>query len=222
MDCWYIQRPSRARSALTGGGFMPDDTPVLDTLVDITAASLAHNSLPPRELMIARLAALIAVDAPPASYPGNAEAAADSGVTAGDVPGGDDRGCPGRGYGAGGFGRRGRSSERWKSRSPWPTRWPTTSSSSNHRLLSGAGRDFGRSAVEGGPHDVGDQLGRDSPGKNRYCSPPSTAAVPAVVRQQLMSSWPRCQQITSVGGSRTPTGCTSRSPCSRRSGSLGI
>ena len=48
---------------------MPDDdTPVLDTLADITAASVEHNSLPPRELMIARLAALIAVDAPPASY----------------------------------------------------------------------------------------------------------------------------------------------------------
>ncbi len=64
---------------------MPDDTPVLDTLTDITAASLAHNSLPLRELMIARLAALVAVDAPPASYLANAEAAADSGVTADDV-----------------------------------------------------------------------------------------------------------------------------------------
>ena len=65
---------------------MPDDdTPVLDTLADITAASVEHNSLPPRELMIARLAALIAVDAPPASYLANAGAAADSGVIAGDV-----------------------------------------------------------------------------------------------------------------------------------------
>ncbi len=64
---------------------MPDDTPVFDTLADITAASLAHNSLPLRELMIARLAALVAVDAPPASYLANAEAAADSGVTADDV-----------------------------------------------------------------------------------------------------------------------------------------
>ena len=64
---------------------MPDDTPVFDTLADITAASLAHNSLPLRELMIARLAALIAVDAPPASYLANAEAAADSGVTDDDV-----------------------------------------------------------------------------------------------------------------------------------------
>jgi hypothetical protein len=64
---------------------MTDETPVLDTLADITAASLEHNSLAPRELMLARLAALIAVDAPPASYLANAEAAADSGVTADDI-----------------------------------------------------------------------------------------------------------------------------------------
>ena len=64
---------------------MTADTPVIDTLADITAASVEHNSLPPRELMLARLAALIAVDAPPASDLANAEAAADSGVTADDV-----------------------------------------------------------------------------------------------------------------------------------------
>ena len=62
-----------------------DETPVLDTLADMTAASLERNSLAPREFMLARLAALIAVDAPPASYLANAEAAADSGVTAGDI-----------------------------------------------------------------------------------------------------------------------------------------
>ena len=62
-----------------------DETPVLDTLAEMTAASLEHNSLAPREFMLARLAALIAVDAPPASYLANAEAAADSGVTAGDI-----------------------------------------------------------------------------------------------------------------------------------------
>ncbi len=62
-----------------------DDTPVLDTLADITAASVERNSLPPRELMIARLAALIAVDAPPASYLANAGAAADSGIIAADI-----------------------------------------------------------------------------------------------------------------------------------------
>jgi alkylhydroperoxidase/carboxymuconolactone decarboxylase family protein YurZ len=66
---------------------MPDETPVLDTLADLTAASLAHNSLPLRELMLVRLAALIAVDAPPGSYLANAGAAMDSGVTAEDVQG---------------------------------------------------------------------------------------------------------------------------------------
>lgn len=64
---------------------MTAETPVLDTLADITAASLEHNSLAPRELMLVRVAALIAVDAPPASYLANAEAAADSGVTADDI-----------------------------------------------------------------------------------------------------------------------------------------
>jgi alkylhydroperoxidase/carboxymuconolactone decarboxylase family protein YurZ len=66
---------------------MTAETPVLDTLADLTAASVEHNSLAPRELMLARMAALIAVDAPPASYMANAEAAADSGVTAGDIQG---------------------------------------------------------------------------------------------------------------------------------------
>ena len=64
---------------------MTDETPVLDTLAEITAVSVEHNSLAPREFMLARLAALIAVDAPPASYLANAGAAADSGVTADDV-----------------------------------------------------------------------------------------------------------------------------------------
>ena len=64
---------------------MNGETPVLDTLADITAASLEHNSLPPRELMLVRIAALIAVDAPAASYLANAGAAADSGITADDI-----------------------------------------------------------------------------------------------------------------------------------------
>jgi len=63
------------------------ETPVLDTLADITAASADHNSLGPRELMLARIAALIAVDAPPASYLANAGAAVDSGITADDLQG---------------------------------------------------------------------------------------------------------------------------------------
>ena len=61
------------------------DSPVLDTLADMTASSIEHSTLVPRELMLARIAALIALDAPPASYLANAQAAGLSGVTAGDV-----------------------------------------------------------------------------------------------------------------------------------------
>jgi alkylhydroperoxidase/carboxymuconolactone decarboxylase family protein YurZ len=63
------------------------ETPVLDTVADITAASLEHNSLALRELMLVRIAALIAVGAPPASYLANAGAATDSGITAEDIQG---------------------------------------------------------------------------------------------------------------------------------------
>ena len=66
---------------------MTADTPVLDTLADMTVASVEHNSLAPRELMLARIAALIAVDAPPASYLANARAAEYSGITADDLQG---------------------------------------------------------------------------------------------------------------------------------------
>jgi hypothetical protein len=66
---------------------MTGETPALDTLADITAASVEHSSLAARELMLVRLAALIAVDAPPASYLANAGAAEESGVTADDIQG---------------------------------------------------------------------------------------------------------------------------------------
>src|SRR5580658_1960504 len=61
------------------------DTPVSDTLVAMTIASLDNSDLSPRELMIARTAALVAVDAPAASYALNALPAADSGITLDDV-----------------------------------------------------------------------------------------------------------------------------------------
>jgi len=61
------------------------ETPVLDTLAEITAASLEHNALAPRELMLVRMAALIAVGAPPVSYLANVGAAEESGVTADDI-----------------------------------------------------------------------------------------------------------------------------------------
>ncbi len=66
---------------------MSTDTPVLDTIVDITTASIEHNPVSPRDFMLARLAALIAVDAPPASYLANAPAAERAGLTAEDIEG---------------------------------------------------------------------------------------------------------------------------------------
>jgi alkylhydroperoxidase/carboxymuconolactone decarboxylase family protein YurZ len=66
---------------------MSTDNPVLDTLTDMTAASVEHNSLSPREFMIARLAAMVAVDAPPISYFVSASAIEESGMTAEDIQG---------------------------------------------------------------------------------------------------------------------------------------
>ena len=61
------------------------NTPVSDTLLAMTAASLDNSDLSPREFMIARLAALVAVDAPAVSYTLNALPATDSGITLDDV-----------------------------------------------------------------------------------------------------------------------------------------
>lgn len=66
---------------------MSNGTPVLDALADMTAASVDHNSLSPREFMLARLASLIAVDAPPMSYMANAPALQESGLTADEIQG---------------------------------------------------------------------------------------------------------------------------------------
>jgi alkylhydroperoxidase/carboxymuconolactone decarboxylase family protein YurZ len=66
---------------------MSTETPVLDTIADITTASIEHNSVSPRDFMLARLAALIAVDAPPSSYLANASAVMQAGLTAEDVEG---------------------------------------------------------------------------------------------------------------------------------------
>ena len=76
-----------ADSAPITGGSMSADGPVLDTLSDMTAASVGHNSLTPRDYMLARLAALIAVDAPPLSYFANASAIEESGMTTEDIQG---------------------------------------------------------------------------------------------------------------------------------------
>ena len=52
---------------------MTGETLVLSSLAAITAPSVEHNSLAPREFMLARMATLIEVDAPPAGL-ANAEA----------------------------------------------------------------------------------------------------------------------------------------------------
>jgi len=66
---------------------MSTDGPVLDTLADMTIASVEHNSLTPREYMIARLAAMVAVDAPPISYFASASAIQESGLSTEDIQG---------------------------------------------------------------------------------------------------------------------------------------
>ena len=60
-------------------------TPVSDTLLAMTVVSIENSDLSPRELMIARIAALVAVDAPAASYALNALPATESGINLDDV-----------------------------------------------------------------------------------------------------------------------------------------
>ena len=57
------------------------DTPVLDTLAVMTAESLARCGLDENSLLAVRIAALVAVDAPAASYLVHIGPAADAGVT---------------------------------------------------------------------------------------------------------------------------------------------
>jgi 4-carboxymuconolactone decarboxylase len=63
------------------------DTPVLDLLASMTASSLEASSLDPKTLMLVRIAALAAVDAPPASYLLNLGAAAEIDVDLDQVRG---------------------------------------------------------------------------------------------------------------------------------------
>ncbi|HEY6497422.1 MAG TPA: carboxymuconolactone decarboxylase family protein [Trebonia sp.] len=56
------------------------ESPVLEALAEINAVSLERTDLDPASLILVRLAALIAVDAPPASYLLHIGPAAESGV----------------------------------------------------------------------------------------------------------------------------------------------
>jgi alkylhydroperoxidase/carboxymuconolactone decarboxylase family protein YurZ len=61
------------------------ETPVLDTLAAMTAESLARCGLDANSLIAARIAALVAVDAPAVSYLAHVGPAMDAGVTAEQV-----------------------------------------------------------------------------------------------------------------------------------------
>jgi alkylhydroperoxidase/carboxymuconolactone decarboxylase family protein YurZ len=64
-----------------------NETPVLDLLATMTAESIEASSLDPQALMLVRIAALVAVDAPPASYLMNLGAAGEVGLEAEKVRG---------------------------------------------------------------------------------------------------------------------------------------
>jgi hypothetical protein len=62
-------------------------SPVRDLLADMTAESVAVSSLDETALMLVRIAALVAVDAPVVSYLLNLDAASDIGIDAGQIQG---------------------------------------------------------------------------------------------------------------------------------------
>jgi alkylhydroperoxidase/carboxymuconolactone decarboxylase family protein YurZ len=94
-----VMRPVRDRGELVLAGVrirdartakeaeMAEEAPLLDTIADMTAASLERCDLDPRDLMLVRIAALAAAGAPPASYLVNAGTASDVGITIEDVQG---------------------------------------------------------------------------------------------------------------------------------------
>lgn len=65
----------------------PTDTPLLDLLGRMTVDSMETSGLDEQTLMLVRVAALVAVDAPPASYLLNLGAAGEVGVTSEQVTG---------------------------------------------------------------------------------------------------------------------------------------
>lgn len=65
----------------------PEETPLLKLLAQMTKASLDATSLDDEQLMLVRIAALVSIDAPTASYVLNLGAASDSGVTVEQIQG---------------------------------------------------------------------------------------------------------------------------------------
>jgi len=64
-----------------------DDAPVLDLLARMTADSVATSNLDLQTLMLVRIAALVAVGAPPVSYALNLEAGGEVGLDADSLRG---------------------------------------------------------------------------------------------------------------------------------------
>jgi alkylhydroperoxidase/carboxymuconolactone decarboxylase family protein YurZ len=62
-----------------------DETPVLDTIAAMTAASVERCDLPADVLLLVRIAALAAVDARPVSYLAHVGPSIEAGVTVEDV-----------------------------------------------------------------------------------------------------------------------------------------
>jgi len=64
-----------------------EETPVLDLLASMTEASVEASSLDATSLMLVRIAALVAVDAPPVSYAMNLGAASEVDLDLEDIRG---------------------------------------------------------------------------------------------------------------------------------------
>src|SRR3984957_15003673 len=92
------------------------ENPVLATLLDINAVSLERIDLDPQSLILVRLAALIAVDAPVSSYLLHLGAGAEAGLTPEQARAGPAAGA-----------RRSRRSSALPARGRPPPRWPRPS-----------------------------------------------------------------------------------------------
>ena len=68
-------------------GNQDSDSPILDLLANMNRAGIEASSLDAQSLMLVRLAALVAVDAPPVSYMLNLEMAGDVNVDSEAVEG---------------------------------------------------------------------------------------------------------------------------------------
>jgi alkylhydroperoxidase/carboxymuconolactone decarboxylase family protein YurZ len=64
---------------------METETPVFDTIEDMTLKSIERADLDPESLMLVRFAGLVAIGAPPGSYVANLAAAEQAGLTAEEI-----------------------------------------------------------------------------------------------------------------------------------------